>query len=236
MTDPGVGADLRGLLPPVRDQGQRGTCLAFAVTSAHEVSRSNGAPVAEHLSEEALHWGCKVVDGNWNSGTRFSSAAVALRATGQPEDTIWPYDPKRPEGVSFDPPSQPTAEWHTSGLDSTSFDPDDLRAEIDRGRPILLGLTVFDTFFVPTATGRIDPPDPSSPRRGGHAVVAVGHDPSALLIRNSWGSTWAIGGYAWLANEYVEHHVRAAWVISDVASEIPPPAEIQNVGDIYGAG
>ena len=54
--------DLRALMAPVRDQGQRGTCLAFAVTAAHEVGRSGGSS-PEDLSEEALYWGCKRTDG-----------------------------------------------------------------------------------------------------------------------------------------------------------------------------
>lgn len=239
MTDlaPGtMGADMRSLLPPVRDQGERGTCLAFAVTGAHEFARADGMPVTEHLSEEALHWGCKVVDGNWASGTRFSSAAVAIRATGQPVEASWPYDPNRADGSRYDPPTTPTADWYTSGLEPMSLNLDDLRAGIDGGRPVLLGLTVIDTFFVPTAAGRIEVPAGASPRRGGHAVVAVGHDPSALLIRNSWGSTWAVGGYAWLADEYIERYVRGAWVIDGSAGATTPPSGVPDVGEIYGAG
>ena len=64
-----------------------------------------GAQVDEHLSEEALYWGCKVVDGNWTAGTRFSSAAAALRQTGQLQEELWPYDSSRKDGVRIDPPA-----------------------------------------------------------------------------------------------------------------------------------
>ena len=51
-------------------------------------------------------------------------------------------------------------------------------------------------------------------------MLAVGHDADALLIRNSWGTTWALGGYGWLSNDYVERHVREAWVIQPCADGI----------------
>ena len=237
MSDPAFatpGADLRPLLPAVRDQGQRGTCLAFAVTAAHELARAAGAAgaaVAEDLSEEALYWGCKVVDGNWRSGSRCASAATALAATGQPLEAVWPYDPARLAGTAYAPPTPPTADWYRSGLATTPIDAADIRTEIESGRPVLLGVTVFDTFFRPVG-GRIEAPATTDPARGGHAVLAVGHDAGALLIRNSWGTTWALAGYAWLSDEYTARHLREAWVIQ-AATTGTPQASGAPIGDIY---
>jgi C1A family cysteine protease len=224
---------MRSLLPPVRDQGQRGTCVAFAVTAAHEVQRAAGKAVSENLSEEALFWGCKIVDGNWKSGTSFHSAAAAIGATGQPLEAIWPYDPGRAAGIRYDPPSEPTAYWHKSGLGQASRDLASVRAEIDAGHPIVLGLTVFDTLFIPTPTGRIDAPAGGAPARGRHAVLAVGHNADALLIRNSWGTTWALGGYGWLSNDYAERHIREVWVIQSRIQGVAPSSGARHTGDVY---
>ena len=228
------GADMRALLPPVRDQGQRGTCVAFAVTAAHEVTRAAGTAVSEDLSEEALFWGCKLIDGNWNSGTSFGSAAAAIGATGQPLEAVWPYNPRRALGTQYDPPVKPTSDWHKSGLERASADLGSVRTAIDAGRPVVLGLTVFDTLFVPTVAGRINAPATGNPARGRHAVVAVGHDADAVLIRNSWGTTWALGGYGWLSNDYAEHHVSEAWVIQPRIRGVPSRARATNsTGEIY---
>jgi len=235
MTSPAIapgGADMRPFLPPVRDQGHRGTCVAFAVTAAHELARSGGIAVSEDLSEEALFWGCKLTDGNWRSGTSFSSAATALGATGQPLEDVWPYNPRRAAGIRYDPPCTPTPDWHKSGLERTSPELTSVRGQIDAGRPVVLGLTVFDTLFIPTPAGRIDAPATGSPGRGRHAVLAVGHGADALLIRNSWGSTWAIGGYGWLTNEYAERHIREAWAIQPRAHASGPSSE-RSTGDVY---
>jgi C1A family cysteine protease len=234
-TNSSTDVDLRALLPPVRDQGQRGTCVAFAVTAAHEVSRAVGAVVSEDLSEEALFWGCKVIDGNWSNGTRFSSAATAISATGQPIEAVWPYVPGRTPGRHYDPPSQPDANWNKEDLGQASISIAAVRAELDAGRPVVLGLSVFDELFRPSAKGRIAVPSSNRPRRGRHAVLAVGHDATALLIRNSWGTTWGLGGYAWLSNGYAEHHVHEAWVIGPVARGAAPPSGPRTAGGVYGS-
>jgi C1A family cysteine protease len=232
-TAPG-GADMRALLPPVRDQGQRGTCAAFAVTAAHEVARALGAAVSEDLSEEALYWGCKLIDGNWSSGTRFTSAAAALAATGQPVEVVWPYDARRAAGIAYAPPTKPTTDWHTSGMGPAPVDLSAVRSELDAGRPVVLGLVVFDTLFLPSATGRIDAPPAGSRARGRHAVLAVGHNSDALLIRNSWGPTWGIDGYGWLSDDYAERNVHEAWVIRASAGQSAAPAGAHSTGDVYG--
>src|SRR3989442_11222287 len=86
---------LRSLMPPVRDQGARPTCVAFAVSAAHELSRTGGSVVFEDLSEEALYWGCKQHDRRTTPGTSFSSAHAALVQWGQPAEEVWPYDLRR---------------------------------------------------------------------------------------------------------------------------------------------
>lgn len=206
--------DLRPVLPPVRDQGQRNTCVAFAVSAAHEVARAAGKVAAEDLSEEALYWGCKRIDGNWGPGSRFTSAAAALSRWGQPLESVWPYDETLPDGGPYHPPTPPEAStWFRSGLRQVSLDAAELRDCLDGGASVALELVLFDTFFTPGATGIVLEPPAGAPPRGRHAVLAVGYDAGSLLVRNSWGNAWALRGYAWLSNAYVLHHGRSAWII-----------------------
>jgi hypothetical protein len=113
------------------------------------------------------------------------------------------------------------------------LDPASIRAEINAGRPVVLGITVFDTLFTPSAAGRVDVPAAGSRPRGRHAVLAIGHDASGLLIRNSWGRTWALGGYGWLTDEYVERHIREAWVIQLHSGGPGAVSPAPSTGEVY---
>jgi len=68
-------------------------------------------------------------------------------------------------------------------------------------------------------------PSPGEKRHGGHAVLAVGYDNAikiknaedgretkgALLIKNSWGTSWGDRGYGWLPYEYVLNGLAVDW-------------------------
>ena len=40
--------------------------------------------------------------------------------------------------------------------------------------------------------------------RGGHAVCLVGYTPDHFIVRNSWGTRWGDGGFAYASNAYAQ--------------------------------
>ena len=75
-----TAADISAELGPAPDQGQRGTCLAFAANAVHEQARlrRRGEPRPE-FGQELLYWRCKQIDDDGLEGTVPSSVASALR-------------------------------------------------------------------------------------------------------------------------------------------------------------
>lgn len=85
------------------------------------------------------------------------------------------------------------------------------------GIPSMFGFFGFPSFNYSNVPGGIPYPCPGEKAVWGHAIVAVGYDDKkkikntlcnitttgALLIRNSWGTSWGDGGYGWLPYDYV---------------------------------
>lgn len=198
--------DLRPKLLPVRDQGRRQSCLAFASSTAHEHQASPG----EHLSVEYLFFHAveRTPGKNPCAGTTMLATAEALAQAGQPLETVWPYTPD--QMTPWSPPTLSTAPLKTKMVPS-KLGFADLILALDQGNPVVLGLVITDAFFRPDGHGLVPDRDPD-PERGGHAVLAIGHGHApnglpAILIRNSWGAGWGVAGHAWLSDAYLARHL-----------------------------
>lgn len=144
-----------------------------------------------------------------------AAAASALAEEGQPIESAWPYGPL--QITPWSPPSIKTT-LHKATIVPGKFVFDDIIAALDQGRSIILGLVITDAFYSPDAFGQVPDQSPDTDRAG-HAVVAVGHGlgadgTAALLIRNSWGDRWGLGGYGWLSRPYVDRQLRETAVLT----------------------
>lgn len=80
--------DLRYSFPEVRDQGRRGTCTAFAVTSSHEHHRN----LEERLSEEFLFSCAKSIQGAYDDkGVSIITALKSIYLYGHTTNDLLPY-------------------------------------------------------------------------------------------------------------------------------------------------
>lgn len=212
--------DLSAQLGEVRDQGSRGTCLAFAATAVHEQARrqSRGA-WTERLGEEILYWACKHLDGDRNAGTYPRSVADALRDNGQSAGELWPYEPGRDDRAAhYEPPpaARDAGQMRRASVHSMSHRLDDLRARINSGHAVILGIELWPGFFNAPAGG-LRVPAPLELIGEAHAVTLVGYDddPRELLLRNSWGDSWGQAGHGRLPYDALPIVVRGAWTVDD---------------------
>lgn len=217
--------DLRPDLPPVRDQGLlRGTCLAFASTTTHEMRRRTDGD-DEDLSTETLFWAAKGVEGNRDEGTTFAAVAEALATTGQPPESAWPYDPTRDiTDASYAPPPAATdpAALRRAHLKPVGTTAHAVKVELAAGNVVVVGFELWEEFEILEDEDELDTPDASDLNGSYHAVATVGYSEQRrrVLLRNSWATDWGDGGHAWLRYDFVDQFALAA---AAVAALLPAP-------------
>jgi C1A family cysteine protease len=151
---------------------------------------------------------------------------------GAPPERYWPYDPRPPSTnthYDLEPPAfcyafganyQAAKYFRLDGPGTTSAQAlANVRSYLATGFPSMFGFPVYPEYDNPLPGALIAYPAPNSQSRGGHANVAAGYDDNlmigadkgALLVRNSWGPTWADAGYGWLSYKYVTQGLANDW-------------------------
>ena len=215
-------------LSPIKDQGQLGSCVGFAVTALKEwqekieqdaelASGKKGKQKVYDLSESWLYWNCKKIDA-WpgEEGTSIRYAMKVLQQIGVPTEKAWPYDdveigePKRWASL--------VARWNTIESYWRVDNLQELKVALKDG-PVPIGVACFLEIFYTGADGII--PYPSNPNQiyGGHAILACGYDDSKQLVKfkNSWGPGWGQKGYGYLPYSYINDFMWDAWAAKDHA-------------------
>ena len=191
------------MLSPVRSQGNRPTCLAFAVSDGHSFHQQ----IEDDLSVEYLYyWALQHMTKNAvNSGLTFAAVEEALQTQGQPIETDWPYNPNQTNILP--PPHNLLDIWKAKSKWSLSSDYLNVIDGIRNKKPVVLGINLTSSFLQPLADPYIIPSDGIGFGKHAVLVVGLGADKNGnihLLIRNSWGDRWGKEGYAWIPCAYLD--------------------------------
>jgi C1A family cysteine protease len=224
--------DLRKWCSPVEDQGKLGSCTAHAGVGLLEYLERKA--YGKHIDASRLFLyktTRNLMQQTGDTGAFLRTTMSALVLFGVLPEEYYPYlieeyDQEPPafcysyaqsyqalKYVNLDPPNTPQEELLAR-----------IKTNLAAGLPSMFGFTVYNSLWS-AKNGEIPLPCPKEKVEGGHAIMAVGyHDQmeiknpncgnkttGALLIRNSWGSTWGEGGYGWLPYQYVLSGLAQDW-------------------------
>lgn len=203
-------ADLRPGMPPVYDQGQLGSCTANAIAAAVDFERKKQGLDFITPSRLFIYYNERYMEGTVASdaGAQIRDGIKSVVSPGVCPESLWPYVETQfatpPPTAAFSNAVQFEVVQYSLVTQAAYY----LRHCIGiLGRPIVLGISVFDSIQSQTVATSGILPDPTSTDTpiGGHAICAVGYDDSKkmFLMRNSWGPDWGLGGYFWISYNYL---------------------------------
>jgi len=209
--------DYTASMTPVRDQGQEGSVVGFAVAAAMEYQIFKKTNKQVPVSPRYIYYVARKKEGTSksDSGALMADAIKALTVDGAVAEEAWPYKPgefadEPPKTVANAERYRPTA---TQSLKSIN----DVKAALQKYGPVVAGIALYNSGESVSAarTGHIPDPSPKDSVVGGFAICIVGYDDKnrVLKFKNSWGAGWGDHGYGYISYSYFEKLSDDNWVI-----------------------
>jgi hypothetical protein len=228
---------LESKFPPIGDQGQYGTCVAWATgynlkTSLNAIEKGWNATdlkmPANQTSPKDLWFVINRSDKGANcEGTNFEPALDALISKGAENLNSVPYSNMgNCSGTSSGNSNNKLANYrkiaYNNSLSGNSAKRDGMtqnnfKGYLAQGRPILFGAKLGDRFMRWNSNNIISSDTYNNPgmQHAYHAMILVGYDDNkkAFRVRNSWGTDWGDNGSIWIDYDFfLEEFCFAAFV------------------------
>jgi hypothetical protein len=236
---PPSSVDHRSKQTPIKDQQNRGTCVAFASMAGME--SKYGSTSLDLSEQDAYHiFMRKESKTCCSSGLKTTDSADYLKASAVTTEPNWGYQNQGALGCPIANPNthRPSAAssnakhkvnsfqkiWRNDSLteDSGTYinNPKYLESLLHQGKDVVFGTHVagwsgnLAGILDVKLTGGGNP----LPSAGGHAVLMVGYDrpQQYFIVKNSWGTGYGQSGYLYLSYDYIRTYAKYGYVINSV--------------------
>ena len=233
--------DLSSRFPDPGNQGQQGSCTAWATGYALRSYQEGKERKWEKFSSQAQTFSPAYLynrlhaDGNC-VGTSISAALDLMKTEGVAPLSEFPYSASDCARQPDERVKEVAAQFRIKGwraLDVSRLD--NAKGRLASGDPVVFGMKISRSFFKLKGSAIYD--DLESPRFGSHAMVLVGYseERQAFKLINSWGTNWGDKGFAWVSydavlalsdNQYVVEGLTEPKPVVVVEPPKPVPAPI----------
>ncbi|MBC7545455.1 MAG: C1 family peptidase [Candidatus Sericytochromatia bacterium] len=212
--------DMRAKCSPIADQGQLGSCTAFAwgkgMAEFLAIQKGDKTPLSaiffyvkelemeNHLGQDA---GAESMETGGKTLTKFGDAPDVLSPYLSSADQMSSAKIKKALSTLPNAKQLEAALPYRAAKVTPVADLAAAKEQLAAGRPVAMGIMVYESFQSPAGNaGNIPVPKDGEQVLGGHAVLAVGYDDAkkVLIMRNSWGTSWGDKGWFYLPYEYVK--------------------------------
>ena len=232
--------DLADLMPPVGNQGQQSSCVAWSTAYANKsyqefverkdkgawTYKSGNAPNYKTLFSPAFIY--NQINGGKDSGSSISDAMALVVSKGAIPWDAMPYNEKNYSKQPTVEQLQLAAKFKAKEFQRLRYnEPNEIKNQLAQGRPVVVGILINENIY---EIGKKIYNEAKGANLGGHAITLVGYDDATNTFKyqNSWGIEWGDKGFGYIDYKYFSKVCRSAFVMIDLIDPNPGPEIADN--------
>jgi len=218
--------------PPRLNQGQQGSCVAWASAYAARTivqAKATGADPKSTAFSPAYMYNQIKIDNSDCQGSYIYRAMEQMSKNGALLFSKFSYTDQSCSKLPSEQDVQQALPFRIKGFQRLTLGADEQRTDmvamkqhLAQGSPIVIGMMVGGSFMQPMAGQEAWVPQESDYQQqgfGGHAMCVVGYDDfkfgdtGGFLIMNSWGPEWGKNGMAWVRYADFDFFAKEAYAV-----------------------